>query len=219
MRSAACASQYSTEINIRFSIESVHFWRRFEDEMGGLTAGYREEGYLLLAQTPAERDLFARNVALQNQLGVPSRLLEPSDAADIVPGLFVDDLSAATYSAEDGIAVPNDADAGIRSSRPRRRSPDSRRRRRHRDRYGPGRHTRAGRRHDRWPHRDARRRQRRRTVGRSRGRTRRRGRAGETVSPRDLRLRAVSARDHRHHAAGHRSARRLVLPPRRRRAS
>ena len=42
-------SQYSTEINIRMSLESVAFWRRFEDELG-MPVGYRELGYLFLAQ-------------------------------------------------------------------------------------------------------------------------------------------------------------------------
>ena len=44
-------SQFSTEVNIRFSLESVAFWRRWDDEIG-LPLDYRENGYLLLATTP-----------------------------------------------------------------------------------------------------------------------------------------------------------------------
>lgn len=115
-------SQYSTEINIRLSLESVGFWRRFEEELG-LPVDYRENGYLFLAQTDAERQQFVGNVALQNRLGVPSRLLEPDDAAHLVPGLRTDDLTAAAYSAQDGGAGPHEAtqayarrarDAGVR---------------------------------------------------------------------------------------------------------
>lgn len=101
-------SQFSTEINIRLSLESVAFWRRFEEETG-LPADYHESGYLFLAQTEDERVQFARNVALQNRLGVPSRLLTPADAGRLVPGLRVDDLAAASYSAEDGGAGPHEA--------------------------------------------------------------------------------------------------------------
>jgi sarcosine oxidase subunit beta len=101
-------SQFSTEVNIRFSLESVAFWRRWDDEIG-LPVDYREEGYLLLATTPEEREQFKRNVALQNSLGVPSRFVEPEEAGRILPGLFVDDLSGAAYNASDGRAGPNEA--------------------------------------------------------------------------------------------------------------
>src|SRR5262249_32760841 len=47
-------SQYSTEINIRFSLESVEFWRHFE-EIVGLPVDYHENGYVFLAQTADER--------------------------------------------------------------------------------------------------------------------------------------------------------------------
>ncbi len=102
-------SQFSTEINIRFSLESVQFWRRFPEETGGLTADYRETGYLFLATTAEERAMFIQNIALQNSMRVPSRLLEPRQAELLVPGLFTGDLSAAAYSAEDGRASPHEA--------------------------------------------------------------------------------------------------------------
>ena len=101
-------SQFSTEVNIRFSIESVAFWRRWDDEIG-LPVDYREDGYLLLATTPEEREQFKKNVALQNSLGVPTRFIEPHDAADILPGLYVDDLSGAAWNPGDARAGPNEA--------------------------------------------------------------------------------------------------------------
>lgn len=117
-------SQFSTEINIRFSLESVRFWRAFEEELG-LTADYREMGYLFLAQTKEEREQFARNVAMQNAMGVPSQLLEPEEAERLVPGMRTDDLTAAAYNATDGRAGPYEAtiafakrarDGGVRIS-------------------------------------------------------------------------------------------------------
>ena len=101
-------SQFSTEVNIRFSIESVAFWRRWDDEIG-LPVDYRECGYLLLATTPEERVQFKKNVALQNSLGVPTRFIEPKDAADILRGLYVDDLSGAAWNPTDAQAGPNEA--------------------------------------------------------------------------------------------------------------
>lgn len=101
-------SQFSTEVNIRCSIESVAFWRSFPERMGG-TVDYREIGYVFLATTPAQRAQFERNVALQNSLGVPSRLIEPAEIGQLVPGLRTDDLMAGAYSAEDAVAGPNEA--------------------------------------------------------------------------------------------------------------
>ncbi len=103
-------SQFSTEINIRFSLESVQFWRQFEEELG-MPVDYREDGYLFLAQTDAEREQFERNVALQNSLGVPSRVVTPAEAGELVPGLYTGDLTAAAYNATDGAAGPHEATA------------------------------------------------------------------------------------------------------------
>ena len=51
-------SQFSTEVNIRFSLESVQFWRRIAGEVD-----YRETGYLFLATTEQQRQQFERNIA------------------------------------------------------------------------------------------------------------------------------------------------------------
>ena len=101
-------SQFSTEINIQFSLESVAFWRRWDEEIG-LPADSREDGYLFLAQTADEAETFRRNVTLQNRMGVPSRLISPTDAERLVPGLYVDDLTAIAYNERDGRASPHEA--------------------------------------------------------------------------------------------------------------
>lgn len=110
-------SQFSTEVNIRFSQESVAFWRTFEDRMGS-PVDYREIGYLFLASTPVLREQFERNIALQNSLGVPSHLIDSAEIERLVPGIRTDDLLAGAYSAEDAIAGPNEAvQAFARSAR------------------------------------------------------------------------------------------------------
>jgi glycine/D-amino acid oxidase-like deaminating enzyme len=104
--------QYSTEVNIRFSLESVAFWRTFAERLG-MPIDYREIGYLFLAATAGEREQFEANIALQNALGVPSRLVERDEIARLVPGLRTDDLVAGAYSATDAIAGPNEAVQGF----------------------------------------------------------------------------------------------------------
>ena len=104
-------SQFSTEINIQFSLESVRFWRRWEEEIG-TPLDYREDGYIFLAQTDDEAATFERNIALQNRMGVASRLLTPDEAVALVPGMFVDDIKAFAYHEHDGRATPHEATMG-----------------------------------------------------------------------------------------------------------
>lgn len=101
-------SQFSTEINVRCSLLSLPFWQRFEAETGH-PHPFQATGYLLLATSEAERDALAAAVALQNQLGVPTRLLTPDEIRAIVPELTVADLLAGAYNAADGVGSPYDA--------------------------------------------------------------------------------------------------------------
>jgi sarcosine oxidase subunit beta len=101
-------SQFSTDINVRMSIESVRFWRSFEEEMG-MSADYREIGYLFLLSTEREVEQFQGYVALQNSMGVPSRFIEDDEARRLVPGLTTDDLTGIVWNAEDARAGPNEA--------------------------------------------------------------------------------------------------------------
>ena len=100
--------QFSTEINIRFSLEALEVWRQFES-IFGLPVDYREIGYLFLAHTEQQAEQFRHNVALQNRLGVPSRLVDAPEMARLVPGLNTADLTAGAYSPRDAIAGPNEA--------------------------------------------------------------------------------------------------------------
>jgi sarcosine oxidase subunit beta len=97
--------QFSTEANIRLSMESVRFFERFEEETGH-PADFRQNGYLLLATTEEELETFRQSVALQRSLGVEVNLLSPREAREIVPKLNVEDVLGATYCPADGYADP-----------------------------------------------------------------------------------------------------------------
>jgi sarcosine oxidase subunit beta len=49
---------------------------------------------------------FERSISLQNQLGVPSRLIDPGEARRLSPPIDPDGLLAAAFSPEDGLATP-----------------------------------------------------------------------------------------------------------------
>lgn len=97
--------QFSTEANIKLSIESVRFFEHFEEHTG-YPADFRQHGYLMLATTEEEVATFRQNVTLQQKLGVDVSLLTPQETKDLVPCLSTDDVLAASYCPSDGYADP-----------------------------------------------------------------------------------------------------------------
>jgi len=107
--------QFSTEANIRLSVESVRFFERFEEETGH-PADFRQNGYMILATTEEELETFRQSVALQHSLGVEVNLLSPQEAREIVPKLNVEDVLGATYCPADGYADPYSVVQGFASA-------------------------------------------------------------------------------------------------------
>ncbi|MBI2902075.1 MAG: FAD-binding oxidoreductase [Candidatus Methylomirabilis oxyfera] len=98
--------QFSREINIRLSQESLKPFERFEEEMG-CSADFRQVGYLFLASSGEDWAWLKEAAALQQRLQVPVELLTPEEARRLVPGLWIDDLLGATFCGSDGIADPH----------------------------------------------------------------------------------------------------------------
>ena len=108
-------AQFSDELNIRIALECIRRYERFADEPGG-EIDFKQWGYLFLLTSEADVDAFRRSVALQQSLGVPSRLITPEEASAIVPALRVDDVLAATFCPLDGYATPEAAVQGYASA-------------------------------------------------------------------------------------------------------
>jgi sarcosine oxidase subunit beta len=104
--------QFSTEANIKLSIESIALFERFEDETG-YQIDFHQDGYLFLISSEAALAEFERSVQLQRRLGVPVDLISASDAARLAPGLVVDGVIAATFCGRDGICDPNGVTMGF----------------------------------------------------------------------------------------------------------
>jgi len=99
--------QFGTRVEVEFSLRSIEFFKRFEDEMG-VPCDYRQEGYLILLFDEADLARYRKNVALQTSLGAEVRIVKPAEARAIVPELRVDDIMAAAWGPMDGYASPND---------------------------------------------------------------------------------------------------------------
>ncbi|MGA2236258.1 MAG: FAD-dependent oxidoreductase [Terriglobales bacterium] len=106
-RSAAgVRHQFASEINIRLSLYSIEQLKHFNERVGG-HADLKQVGYLLLVNDAETWETYQRNVALQNSLGVRSRILAASDVLHFIPGTRIDDLIGATYCPDDGYCDPH----------------------------------------------------------------------------------------------------------------
>ena len=107
--------QFSTELNIRLSVESVRFFKRFEEETGHV-ADFRQNGYLILAANEDELDTLRHGMALQRELGVEVEQLSPQEVREIAPGLNIDDILGASFCPTDGYADPYSVVTGFASA-------------------------------------------------------------------------------------------------------
>ena len=104
--------QFPTETEIRFSLEAIRVFERFQDEFG-VDPGYKKIGYLFLISEEKHLRGFEQRIEVQRRLGADVRVITPDDARKIVPALRVDDLIAAVWGPGDGLAGPAEVTAGF----------------------------------------------------------------------------------------------------------
>ena len=104
--------QFPTETEIRFSLEAIRVFERFQDEFG-VDPGYKKIGYLFLVSDQKQLAGFEKRIALQRRMGADVRVITPDDARKMVPALRVDDLIAAVWGPGDGLAGPAEVTAGF----------------------------------------------------------------------------------------------------------
>ncbi|MDK2870119.1 MAG: hypothetical protein PWP39_1354 [Pyrococcus sp.] len=104
-----CASgiraQFTDEANIKLMKYSIERWKTLSEELGH-NIMFQQTGYLFLATTEEEVEAFKKNIKLQNKFGVPTRLITPEEAKEIVPPLNADAFLAGAWNPEDGKASP-----------------------------------------------------------------------------------------------------------------
>jgi sarcosine oxidase subunit beta len=95
--------QWGTELNCRMALDAGTFWREAEQRLEPrLPFGWRACGYLWLAHSAPVLERLRASVALQNRLGIPSRIVSAEEAAGLVPGLSAESLAGASWCGEDG---------------------------------------------------------------------------------------------------------------------
>ncbi len=107
--------QFSTEINVKLSIESLPMIERFKDEIGQ-EVSYKQCGYLLVATNEKDASAFKYNVRLQNKLGVSTQLLSGDEVRERLPLMKFDDAIVGTFNPKDGTVDPNSVVMGYISA-------------------------------------------------------------------------------------------------------
>ncbi len=98
--------QFTEEVNIRLSWESIQHYRQFPS-LYGEDVGYRPIGYLLLVP-PEDWADHLESVALQQRVGAPVNVLSLAEAQQLVP-FETAGLAGATHGPADGIVDPHSA--------------------------------------------------------------------------------------------------------------
>ncbi|MCW2811610.1 MAG: sarcosine oxidase subunit beta [Friedmanniella sp.] len=102
---------FSDPTNIALGQRSLEAFRRFPEEVG-VDIGLQQVGYLFAVRDPDDLPRFEASIAVQNDLGVPSRLISAAEAVERCPALAGDNLVAAAWSPTDGFARPASVVAG-----------------------------------------------------------------------------------------------------------
>ena len=107
-------TQFSTEINIRFSLESLKTFVQFKEEFG-VNPEFKRIGYLFLAAADWEMEVFKENIKLQKKFNIPVELLSPNGIKKRWPYLRTDDILGGTFCSWDGYAGPSEVLSGFAS--------------------------------------------------------------------------------------------------------
>ena len=105
-------TQFTTEINIRFSQLSLEVFKGFKTEFG-LDPEYQPVGYLFLATHENHWAILKSMAQVMKDMGLGVDLLEQAQIARQWPFLRVNDLLGSSYTKDDGYAGPNEVLQGF----------------------------------------------------------------------------------------------------------
>lgn len=104
---AGVRMQWGTVMNCTIAKKSIEFFENaneileYDDDVE-----FKQSGYLLVASTDKEMEQFKKNIKLQHELSIPSKLLTVQEAKEIVPYLNTDMLTGAAFCGKDGFLNP-----------------------------------------------------------------------------------------------------------------
>lgn len=107
-------AQFSDAVNIQLGWRSLKTFETFETfkETFDQEIDLHQVGYLFLLEKAEQVEAFEKNVALQNEIGVPSRMIEVAEAKALSPLISTEGLLAAAFSPTDGHCTPESVVGG-----------------------------------------------------------------------------------------------------------
>jgi len=103
---------YALESEARVAFASLPYFRDWAEIVGVGDCGFVRTGFLVLVP-PAHVDLLRANVEMLRRIGVDTHVVGPREAADLFPGLAVDDVVAAAHEPLSGYADPAGTASGF----------------------------------------------------------------------------------------------------------
>ena len=98
-------AQFSDPVNIELGARSLAAFESFP-ERPGQVIDLHQPGYLFLLTSSDEVAVYEESVALQNSMGVPTRMISAAEAAALSPGISTDDVLGAAFHPRDGYCSP-----------------------------------------------------------------------------------------------------------------
>ncbi len=98
--------QFSTAVNIELSLRSIEMLKGFSQEMGQ-EIDLHFCGYLFLVDNQADLEDFARSAALQQKMGVDTKILDPAEIRKLTPLVDLHGIVGGSFHDQDGLADPS----------------------------------------------------------------------------------------------------------------
>lgn len=93
---------YSHETTASMALRALEIFENFDDAVGG-ECDFRQTGFAL-AVPPERTEELRANVRLQQSVGIDTRLLEPAELAEMLPGIDVTGIALAAWEPRSGYA-------------------------------------------------------------------------------------------------------------------
>ena len=105
---------YSSEVNARLAFKSLETIRDFDQIVGG-DSGFVNAGAMFIAPPEAEES-FRRNIAMQQSLGIDTRVLDIKQAREVAPHFAFDESDIICFEPQSGYADPPSVGQGFASA-------------------------------------------------------------------------------------------------------
>ncbi len=104
--SGAIRMHYSTEINARLAWDSLKIFQNFDEMVGGGDVGFVKTGYMVFVPENSIEG-FKQNIAMQQGVGIATRIVSKEEAHELAPAFHLDDGEAFAWESESGHGDPS----------------------------------------------------------------------------------------------------------------